>query len=304
MPDRTSDSRPGVGGDARWTSTDSASLTRRDRRVRSRGTAGLALGFAGDAQRGVRGGTARCGLPAAARRERRRLRDASAARSASRAPASRSPHKVTLFERVDEVDAVARRIGAINTIRVIDGRWMGGNTDVDGFLQPLVERVDAERPERPRFSGAAARRGRSRWRWRRAGAASASTRAIASTPNEVSVRHVGRGRAVPAGARQLGPAGQLHAGRDVSERRRNADRRRRPDGPLRLRPGLQPARARGCCARRRGPAARRSAASKCSSAQAQEQFEWWTGVRPPAGVMREAALKRLAEFMRDENHVV
>jgi len=39
-------------------------------------------------------------------------------------------------------------------------------------------------------------------------------------------------------------------------------------------------------------------------AQAQEQFEWWTGTKPPAGVMREAALKRLAEFMRNENHVV
>jgi shikimate 5-dehydrogenase len=39
-------------------------------------------------------------------------------------------------------------------------------------------------------------------------------------------------------------------------------------------------------------------------AQAREQFHWWTGVRPPAGVMREAARKRLAEFMRDENYVV
>jgi shikimate 5-dehydrogenase len=39
-------------------------------------------------------------------------------------------------------------------------------------------------------------------------------------------------------------------------------------------------------------------------AQAQEQFEWWTGTKPPAGVMREAALKRLAEFMRHEDHVV
>jgi len=38
-------------------------------------------------------------------------------------------------------------------------------------------------------------------------------------------------------------------------------------------------------------------------AQAGEQFHWWTGVRPPAGIMREAALKRLAEFMRDENYV-
>jgi shikimate 5-dehydrogenase len=33
-------------------------------------------------------------------------------------------------------------------------------------------------------------------------------------------------------------------------------------------------------------------------AQAHEQFEWWTGTKAPAGVMREAALKRLAEFMR------
>jgi len=39
-------------------------------------------------------------------------------------------------------------------------------------------------------------------------------------------------------------------------------------------------------------------------AQAQEQFEWWMATRPPAGIMREAALKRLAEFIRDEDHVV
>ena len=39
-------------------------------------------------------------------------------------------------------------------------------------------------------------------------------------------------------------------------------------------------------------------------AQAHEQFQGWTGTRPPTGVMREAALKRLAEFVRDENHLV
>jgi shikimate 5-dehydrogenase len=39
-------------------------------------------------------------------------------------------------------------------------------------------------------------------------------------------------------------------------------------------------------------------------AQAHEQFQWWTGTKPPTGVMREAALKRLAEFVRDENHIV
>jgi shikimate 5-dehydrogenase len=39
-------------------------------------------------------------------------------------------------------------------------------------------------------------------------------------------------------------------------------------------------------------------------AQAREQFQWWTGMKPLAGVMRDAALKRLAEFARDENHLV
>jgi shikimate 5-dehydrogenase len=30
-------------------------------------------------------------------------------------------------------------------------------------------------------------------------------------------------------------------------------------------------------------------------AQAEEQFRWWTGTRPPSGVMRRAAVKRLSE---------
>ena len=39
-------------------------------------------------------------------------------------------------------------------------------------------------------------------------------------------------------------------------------------------------------------------------AQAREQFQWWTGTRAPSGVMREAALKRLAEFTRDETYII
>jgi len=39
-------------------------------------------------------------------------------------------------------------------------------------------------------------------------------------------------------------------------------------------------------------------------AQAHEQFQWWTGSKPPSGVMREAAARRLAEFACDENYVV
>jgi shikimate 5-dehydrogenase len=36
--------------------------------------------------------------------------------------------------------------------------------------------------------------------------------------------------------------------------------------------------------------------------QARQAFEWWTGVRPGADVMRAAAAARLAEFVNHENH--
>ena len=32
--------------------------------------------------------------------------------------------------------------------------------------------------------------------------------------------------------------------------------------------------------------------------QARQQFEWWTGVCPPVEVMREAAIRKLAEFTK------
>jgi shikimate dehydrogenase len=38
--------------------------------------------------------------------------------------------------------------------------------------------------------------------------------------------------------------------------------------------------------------------------QAHEQFTWWTGAVPPAGVMRQAADRRLTEFTRNEDYVV
>jgi len=39
-------------------------------------------------------------------------------------------------------------------------------------------------------------------------------------------------------------------------------------------------------------------------AQAEAQFEGWTGARPPSHVMHDAAVKQLAEFAIDEHHVV
>ncbi len=53
-----------------------------------------------------------------------------------------TPFKVSLLPHLDEIDPLAARVGAINTLIVRDGRWIGANTDVDGFLAPLTGRID------------------------------------------------------------------------------------------------------------------------------------------------------------------
>ena len=212
------------------------------------------------------------------------------------------PLKVALFDQVDEVYSVARRIGAINTIRVIDGRWIGGNTDASGFLEPLQERL-ALKGLRASVLGAG-------------GAARAVTVALASSGCSVTLHARSRPQAeetamltsvalgpwppdpgswdllincTPIGmyphvAKTPIPAEHL-TGRYVYDLVYNPSITRL----------LRDASTRGC---------ETIGGLEMLVAQAREQFQWWVGTKPPAGVMREAALKRLAEFARDENHLV
>jgi len=56
------------------------------------------------------------------------------------------PHKESVIPLLDEIDPVAARIGAVNTIEVIEnaeGRWLhGSNTDWLGANRALAERID------------------------------------------------------------------------------------------------------------------------------------------------------------------
>jgi shikimate dehydrogenase len=47
------------------------------------------------------------------------------------------PHKIAAFTQIDEADESAARAGAVNTIRVCDGKLIGSNTDGDGFLRAI-----------------------------------------------------------------------------------------------------------------------------------------------------------------------
>lgn len=212
------------------------------------------------------------------------------------------PFKVSLFDRVDEADPVARRIGAINTIRAIDGRWIGGNTDAAAFLRPLHDRVPLP-GTRVAVLGAG-------------GAARAVVAALASSEAHVTVHARNRARAEAVAMTVSGEVGPMPPEPGSWDLLVNCT-------PVGMYPDMDatPIEASALTGRYvydlvYNPTTtrllREAANAGCQTigglemlvAQAHEQFEWWTGAKPPAGVMREAALKRLAEFMRHEDHVV
>lgn len=49
------------------------------------------------------------------------------------------PYKQTIIPYLDELDANAKRIGAVNTVVLKDGKWIGYNTDGIGYVRSLEE---------------------------------------------------------------------------------------------------------------------------------------------------------------------
>lgn len=54
------------------------------------------------------------------------------------------PHKFEALDAVDFVDPLARRLGAVNTLAIRDGKMHGFNTDGPGFLRSVKEAFGAE----------------------------------------------------------------------------------------------------------------------------------------------------------------
>jgi len=212
------------------------------------------------------------------------------------------PFKVSLLNRMDEIDPVATRVGAINTIRVDGSRWLGTNTDVSGFLKPLDERGVPLAGMRAAILGSG-------------GAARAAAVGLASRGATVSVHARNSARSEPvaaAGAGSVGPWPPAPGSWDLLVNCTPLGMYPRVDAtPL-------PAASLGA-----GwvydlvynpPATRllrEAAAAGCRTigglemlvSQAEAQFRWWTGQDPAKGVMHEAAAKRLSEFVVDENYV-
>jgi 3-dehydroquinate dehydratase/shikimate dehydrogenase len=212
------------------------------------------------------------------------------------------PFKVTLFDRVDEVYAVARRVGAINTIRVVDGRLVGENTDAAGFLRPLQDRAMQLAGMRVSILGAG-------------GAARAVAIALAPSGAEITVHARDSERAAQVAMIVSGKAGPWPPTPGSWDLLINCT----PIG-MWPNPDASPVPASALTGKLvydlvyNPPTTRLLREAEHAGmktiggldmlvAQAHEQFQWWTDSRPPTGVMRGAAERRLAEFRADENHV-
>lgn len=49
------------------------------------------------------------------------------------------PHKQAIMQYLDEIDETANAIGAVNTVKIDEGKLYGYNTDADGFVKPLID---------------------------------------------------------------------------------------------------------------------------------------------------------------------
>ena len=54
------------------------------------------------------------------------------------------PLKEAAFELCDNVDEIARTVGAVNTVRYFDGELLGRNVDGEGFYRAIVDELDVD----------------------------------------------------------------------------------------------------------------------------------------------------------------
>ncbi|MBK9731929.1 MAG: shikimate dehydrogenase [Chitinophagaceae bacterium] len=52
------------------------------------------------------------------------------------------PYKESVMSFLEEIDETAREIGAVNTIRISDGKLKGFNTDAYGFMQSIMKLLE------------------------------------------------------------------------------------------------------------------------------------------------------------------
>jgi shikimate dehydrogenase len=54
------------------------------------------------------------------------------------------PFKEAILSFIDAIDDDAKAIGAVNTVSIRDGKWLGSNTDAEGVVRPIARRTKLE----------------------------------------------------------------------------------------------------------------------------------------------------------------
>ena len=213
------------------------------------------------------------------------------------------PFKVPMLGRMDGLEADAQRIGAVNTIRINDGRWLGSNTDACGFLGPLHQRGVPLRGIRAAVLGAG-------------GSARAVACALSDSGAHVTVHARDTARAADVAALATGSVGgwpPKPGSWDLLVNCTPVGMYPRSDETPLASPHLSGALVYDLVYNPTPTRLLREAAGLgCQTigglemlvAQAEEQFRLWTNVAPPCGVMRQAAEERLSEFITDDHHLV
>jgi 3-dehydroquinate dehydratase/shikimate dehydrogenase len=197
------------------------------------------------------------------------------------------PFKRDVMPLLDEVAPTAAAAGAVNTIAIRDGHWVGMNTDADGFLEPLRRRLPDLAGVRAVILGAGGAARGVGLALRREGAAVAISARRPDAAQDVA-HAIGADVAPwppPSGSWDLlinaTPVGSgAHAGESPFAGPFDGglvyDLIYDPD-PTDL---MRAATAAGCST---------IGGLEMLVAQAERQFEIWTGQRPPAGLFLDAA---------------
>lgn len=197
-----------------------------------------------------------------------------------------APFKVAMLEHVDECDRLAQEVGAMNTLVIRRGRWIGANTDVAGFVTPLKGRM-ALRGTRAAVLGAGGAARAVAVALKREGA---RVRICARRPDQA--RAVGTAIGVAVGEFPPRPGSW-----DVLVNATAAGTRPGDLSPMagvgldgeivfdltyapEITPLIAQAREAGCWT---------IGGIEMLVGQAERQFESWTGAAPPAGLFRAAA---------------
>ncbi len=204
-----------------------------------------------------------------------------------------APFKVTAFERANECDPMSRRIQSVNTLRRDGDKWLGCNTDPTGFLAPLESAMPlrgtratvlgaggAARSVSMALSAAGARVTIAARREEQAKSVAALTGAETAPwpPDPASwdllINATPVGTKPHTGLSPLPDDYPFRSGTTVYDLVYNPPYTRLLENAERAR-------------------CRIIGGLDMLIAQAQAQFEWWTGRRPADRVMREAAIARL-----------